>query len=60
MLFRFFFISIISYLLYSLYRRFIRPSKGGAVGASPFSRYTKRKRPTGDAVEADFEELDDD
>lgn len=58
MLFRVLIIAFITYVVYSLYRRFLRPASNGK-GASPFSRASKRRRPTGNAVDADFEELDD-
>lgn len=59
MLFRVLIIAIITYIVYSLYRRFIKPMTGGNRGASPFSKRTRGTRSGGDAVDAEFEEMDD-
>ncbi|PLX31261.1 MAG: hypothetical protein C0600_06080 [Ignavibacteria bacterium] len=59
MLFRVLIIAFITYVVYSLYRRFIKPAAGRGRGGSPFSQGSRRPRPGGNAVDAEFEEMDD-
>ena len=59
MLFRVLIIAFITYIVYSLYRRFIKPMTGGSRGTSPFSQRRRGSRAGGDAVDAEFEEMDD-
>ncbi|MCB2205446.1 hypothetical protein KQI65_11920 [bacterium] len=59
MLFRFIFIAIISWLVYSLFRRLFGGSQRSSASRGPFQRTARKRRFDGQAVDADFEELDD-
>lgn len=59
MLFRILFIALIGLFIYRLFRRLTGGGGGGQQMRNPFA--SQRRKPfDGDAVDAEFEELDDD
>jgi hypothetical protein len=59
MILRVFLIAAIGWFVYTLYRRLMGAGRRAASGQHPFSRPGRKSKFDGKAVDADFEEIDD-
>ena len=59
MLFRLIIMAAVGWFIYTLFRRLTGAGRKSASRSAPFSRPQRKKRFDGTAVDADYEELDD-